>query len=98
MLWPALYGVLTPVCMEVSDGLKILHSTLIFSALQKLMNSLKLPFTGIVIWQGKLFSKERILKKLNQFCTLDGEVQSRMIRDKKIVLLIHITAINIKEK
>ena len=27
MLWPALYGVLTPVCLEVADGLKILHST-----------------------------------------------------------------------
>jgi hypothetical protein len=27
MAWPALYGVLTPVCMEVSDGIKILHST-----------------------------------------------------------------------
>ena len=27
MLWPALYGILTPVCLEVADGLKILHST-----------------------------------------------------------------------
>ena len=27
MIWPALYGVLTPVCMQVSDGIKILHST-----------------------------------------------------------------------
>jgi beta-galactosidase len=25
--WPPLYGVLTPVCLEVADGLKILHST-----------------------------------------------------------------------
>jgi len=27
MLWPALYAILTPVCLEVTDGLKILHST-----------------------------------------------------------------------
>jgi beta-galactosidase len=27
MVWPALYGVLTPVCLEVSEGIKILHST-----------------------------------------------------------------------
>jgi len=27
ILWPALYSVLTPVCLEVSDGLNILHST-----------------------------------------------------------------------
>jgi beta-galactosidase len=27
MIWPALYGVLTPVCMEISDGIRILHST-----------------------------------------------------------------------
>ncbi len=27
ILWPALYGILTPVCLEVADGLKVLHST-----------------------------------------------------------------------
>jgi hypothetical protein len=27
LLWPPLYGVLTPVCLEVTAGLKILHST-----------------------------------------------------------------------
>ncbi len=27
ILWPALYAVLTPVCMEVTDGIMILHST-----------------------------------------------------------------------
>ncbi len=27
LLWPALYGILTPVCLDVAEGLKILHST-----------------------------------------------------------------------
>ena len=27
LLWPSLYAILSPVCMEVSEGLKILHST-----------------------------------------------------------------------
>jgi beta-galactosidase len=27
MTWPALYGVLTPVCREVAEGIKLLHST-----------------------------------------------------------------------
>lgn len=27
MLWPALYGLLTPVCLDISEGLKILHCT-----------------------------------------------------------------------
>ncbi len=27
MAWPALYGVLTPVCMEIAEGINILHST-----------------------------------------------------------------------
>ncbi len=26
-VWPALYGVLTPVCLEISNGLSILHCT-----------------------------------------------------------------------
>jgi beta-galactosidase len=27
MLWPALYAVLTPICLEINEGLKILHCT-----------------------------------------------------------------------
>jgi beta-galactosidase len=27
MVWPALYGVLTPVCLDVAEGLKLLHCT-----------------------------------------------------------------------
>jgi len=27
LAWPSLYGVLTPLCMEIGDGIKILHST-----------------------------------------------------------------------
>jgi beta-galactosidase len=27
MIWPPLYGVLTPVCLDVSEGIRILHST-----------------------------------------------------------------------
>ena len=27
IMWPELYGILTPVCLEIADGLKILHST-----------------------------------------------------------------------
>ena len=27
ILWPALYGILTPVCLKILDGIRILHST-----------------------------------------------------------------------
>jgi beta-galactosidase len=27
IVWPALYGVLTPVCLEIAEGIQILHST-----------------------------------------------------------------------
>ena len=27
IIWPELYGILTPVCLEVKNGLKVLHST-----------------------------------------------------------------------
>jgi beta-galactosidase len=27
LTWPALYGVLTPLCMEIADGIRILHCT-----------------------------------------------------------------------
>ena len=57
MRWPALYGVLTPVCLEVSDGLRSCIAPLIFSVLREQMAAWKLPCTEIGTWPGKLFLK-----------------------------------------
>ena len=65
MKWPALYGVITPVCMEVSDGLKILHCSSDILGVERIMVRSRSPFTGIVTWPVRSSLKEQMLIKSN---------------------------------
>ena len=62
MLWPALYGILTPVCLEVSDGLKVLHSTSDILGITENEGNLEITSAEIVIWQGRSFLKVQMSK------------------------------------
>jgi len=59
IIWPALYGVLTPVCLEVSEGLKILHSTSDILGFEMRDSSLQIvlggdrDLTGEIVFEGK---------------------------------------------
>ncbi len=46
MLWPSLYGVLTPICLEISSGIKILHSTSDILSVQHADGQLQLVLVG----------------------------------------------------
>ena len=46
MLWPPLYGVLTPLCLEITEGLKILHSTSDITGYQLNRDDLQLILCG----------------------------------------------------
>jgi Beta-galactosidase len=59
ILWPALYGLLTPVCLEVSDGLKILHSTSDILGVSEVEGQLEITLfgdrdlAGEIVFEGK---------------------------------------------
>jgi beta-galactosidase len=61
IVWPALYSVLTPICLKISKGLSILHSTSDILGITENDEEIQ-----IGIWQGKLFLKEKMKAKLNQ--------------------------------
>ncbi len=46
MLWPPLYGVLTPVCMEIKKGIKILHCTSDILSISENENSIEITLFG----------------------------------------------------
>ncbi len=63
MLWPALYAILTPICLEVTDGLKILHCTSDILGISATDNQLEITLygdrdlAGEIVFEGKDVSR-----------------------------------------
>ena len=87
MLLPALYAILSPVCMEVYDGLKILHSTSDILGIEKTENSVEITLYGDRDLAGEIVFEGPGIKKINSV-TLDGEAV-RIIRDEKRIASIY---------
>ena len=81
LLLPALYGILTPVCMEVAEGIKILHSTSDILGVARNNGQLEITLygdrdlTGEIIFEGP--KVDRI-----QSATMCGG-PAKMVRDGK---------------
>jgi beta-galactosidase len=87
MLWPALYGILSPVCMKVSDGLKILHSTSDVLGITQTDDQLEISLYGDRDLEGEIVFEG---PGVNQFisATLDGD-DVRILRDEKRIAFIY---------
>jgi beta-galactosidase len=70
-LWPALYGVLTPVCLEVSDSLKILHSTSDILDIKLADGRLEITVYGDRDLPGEIVLEGRDVENIKSAC-LDG--------------------------
>jgi beta-galactosidase len=87
MLWPALYGVLTPVCMEVSAGLKILHSTSDILGIEDANGQLELILQGDRDLQGEIVFEGEAAMKIKS-ATING-VELMMVYDKERVVFYY---------
>jgi beta-galactosidase len=87
MLWPALYGILSPVCMKVSDGLKLLHSTSDVLSVKQTADQLEISLYGDRDLEGEIVFEG---PGVNQFisATLDGD-DVRILRDEKRIAFIY---------
>jgi hypothetical protein len=83
MIWPALYGVLTPVCMEVSDGIKILHCTSDILGFAVGNGQLEIALYGDRDLAGELVLEGGKVDRIKD-ATLCGE-PVKMVRDDKRV-------------
>lgn len=81
MLWPALYGVLTPVCLEVSDGLKILHSTSDVLGVAEMDGQLEITLYGDRDLAGEIVLEGKNAVKIKS-ATING-VEVKMVCDDK---------------
>ena len=87
ILWPALYSILSPVCMKISDGLKILHSTSDVLDIVETENQLEITLYGNRDLAGEIVFEGPGVKNISAI-TLDGE-SGRKIRDEKRIAFIY---------
>ncbi|MEI7983357.1 MAG: hypothetical protein WCI71_17030, partial [Bacteroidota bacterium] len=87
ILWPALYGILTPVCLEVSPGLKILHSTSDILGVTEINGQLEITLYGDRDLAGEIVFEGADINKIKSAAS-DGE-SVKMIRDEKRIAFIY---------
>jgi beta-galactosidase len=81
MVWPPLYGVLTPVCLEVSEGIKILHSTSDILGFSERDGHLEIALHGDRDLPGEIVFEGRNVDRIRAG-TVSGQ-PAHMVRDDK---------------
>jgi hypothetical protein len=87
IIFPSIYGILTPICMQVSAGIKILHSTSDILNIDNADGQLQITLYGDRDLIGEIVFEGPEIKKINSV-TLDGE-SVRKIRDEKRIAFIY---------
>jgi beta-galactosidase len=85
MLWPALYGVLTPVCLEVSGGIKILHTTSDILGIAERKGALEITLFGDRDLAGEIVFEGPGVKKIRSAST-DGEAVELIRKGERIAV------------
>jgi hypothetical protein len=83
MLLPPIYGILSPVCLEVSDGLKILHSTSDILNIDDANGQLQLTLYGDRDLVGEIVFEGSGIKKIST-ATLEGNTIEPVVDQSRI--------------
>ncbi|MEI7490225.1 MAG: beta-galactosidase [Bacteroidota bacterium] len=85
--WPALYSVLSPLCLEVSEGLKILHCTSDILGIEENFGQIEIMLYGDRDLAGEIvFEGENVNKIIS--ATLRGKTV-KVVRDEKRIAFIY---------
>ncbi len=87
ILWPALYGVLTPVCLEISDGIQILHSTSDILGVEEIYGQIEITLYGNRDLAGEIVFEGANVNKIIS-ATLRGKTV-KMVRDEKRIAFLY---------
>jgi len=83
--WPALYSILTPVCMPVSEGLNILHSTSDILNVAVDSNQIQITLFGDRDLIGEMVLEGGNISKISS-ATLEGELLNLRKENGRLVL------------
>lgn len=81
LLLPALYGILTPVCMEVAEGIKILHSTSDILGVTRNNGQLEITLYGDRDLAGEIIFEGPKVDRIQSATMCGGP--AKMVRDGK---------------
>ena len=87
IIWPELYGILTPVCLEITEGLKILHSTSDILSFAGSEDHLEIVLFGDRDLAGEIVFEGPGVMKISSATIDAGAVE--MIRDDKRTAFIY---------
>jgi beta-galactosidase len=85
MLWPALYGVLSPVCLEISGGLQILHSTSDILGIVAKYGQIEITLFGDRDLAGEIVFEGENVAQINSI-TIDDKPAKMLSSGKRIVV------------
>ena len=85
MLWPPLYAMLTPICFELNDGIKILHCTSDILGFEKLTDQIKITLQGDRDLAGEIVFEGSNVSKIKS-ASIDGESLNILAINDCIVL------------
>ena len=88
--WPALYGVLTPVCMEIAEGISILHSTSDILEVQETNGHIEITLYGERDLAGEI-----VIEGLNAALVASARIEGQPVKvlwtgDRIVFLYNHI--------
>jgi beta-galactosidase len=83
--WPALYGVLTPVCMEISVGIRMLHSTSDILGIEENGEEIKITLCGDRDLDGEIVLEGSCINQIRS-ADLDGLSIGMIREDERIVI------------
>lgn len=86
MLFPSLYAILTPICKEIMEGLKILHCTSDILAIEKSENELHITLQGDRDLQGEIVFEGPLNSKI-ETAAINGETLKMYADNKRIAFV-----------
>jgi beta-galactosidase len=85
--WPALFGILTPVCLEISEGLKILHSTSDILSVEMIKDQIEIVLYGDRDLAGEIVFEGKNIDKIKSTTICCEDV--KFIRDAKRISIMY---------
>ena len=85
VVWPSLYAVLSPVCLEIAEGLKILHTTSDILDIEKQGDHMKFILQGNRDLVGEMVFEGNMIKKIKS-ASINGDPLSLMAKNNCIII------------
>lgn len=85
VVWPSLYAVLSPVCLKVAEGLKILHTTSDILDIEKQVDQMKFTLQGNRDLVGEIVFEGDLINKIKS-ASMNGDPLSLLTINNCIIL------------